>query len=180
MAVRGDDQVLGLDVAVDDAGLVGLLQARGHLRGDLERPEHVQLAPLDQRLDGLALDQLHGDEEALGALVDVVDLRDRRVIDGARGARLLEEAGLAALVPRQLGRQELERHGPAEAGVARLVDDAHAALAEQLLDLVVLDRPPDHRFRMVAERIRRAQRPDRSASKVPGLMASSDGTTTSA
>jgi hypothetical protein len=67
------------------------------------------------------------------------------VDDLGRGVGLLQEAVLALLVPRELGRQHLEGHRPAEARVAGLVDDAHAALPEQLLDLVVLDRLPDHR-----------------------------------
>ena len=99
------------------------------LARDLEGAQEVELAALDQGLDRLALDQLHRDEEALGPLVHVVDLGDRGVGDRGRRARLLEEAVLAVLVPRELRGQHLEGHRPAEAGVAGPVDDAHAALA---------------------------------------------------
>ena len=95
VAVRRHDHVLGLDVAVHDPGLVRLLQPARHLGRDLDRAERVQLALLDQGPHRAALDQLHRDEEAVLALVDVVDLRDRRVVDGARGAGLPQEAGLA-------------------------------------------------------------------------------------
>jgi hypothetical protein len=40
--------------------------------------------------------------------------------------------------------EELERHLSAEAGVLRLVDDAHAPAAELLEDPVVGDRLADH------------------------------------
>jgi hypothetical protein len=56
VAVRRHDHVLRLDVPVNDAGLVGLLEAARDLDGDLDRAEQVELAPLDQRLHGLALD----------------------------------------------------------------------------------------------------------------------------
>ena len=146
MAVGGNHDVLGLDVTVDDARLVGLLQPAPDLARDLEGAQEVELAALDEGLDGLALDELHRDEEALGPLVHVVDLGDCGMGDRGRRARLLQEAALAVLVARPLGRQHLEGHQPAEAGVAGLVDDAHAALPEQLLDLVVLDGLADHRL----------------------------------
>src|SRR3990170_1023871 len=108
------------------------------------RPEDIQLAGPDERLHRAALDELHHHEEAVLGLVHLVDLGDRGVVDLARRLGLVEEALLAVGIPRQLGGQDLERHRPSEPGVARAVDDAHAAPAELLLDLVVLDRPADH------------------------------------
>jgi len=67
------------------------------------------------------------------------------VVHGAGGSRFLEEARLAIGVLGELRRQDLQRHGSAESGVAGPVDDPHAALAELLLDLVVLEGLPDHR-----------------------------------
>ena len=147
MAVRGHDDVLGLDVPVDDARLVRLLEAAPDLGGDLEGAEEVELAALDEGLHRLALDELHGDEEALGPLVHVVHLGDRGVGHRGRRARLLEEPALPVLVASELGRKDLERHRTSQAGVAGPVHDAHATLPEQLFDLVVLDGLADHRHR---------------------------------
>ena len=146
VAVGGDHDVLGLDVAVDDARLVGLLQPAPDLGGDLERAEEVELAALDEGLHRLARDELHRDVEALGPLAHVVHLGDRRVVHRRRRVRLLQEPPLALLVARELGGQDLEGHQAAQVRVAGLVDDAHAALPEQLLDLVVLDGLADHRL----------------------------------
>ena len=99
----------------------------------------------DQGLDRLALDHLHHDEQTLRLLVEVVDLGDRRVVDRARGLGLLEEARLPIGVLRELGGQDLEGHRAAELRVPGSVDHPHAALAELLLDLVVLEGLPDHR-----------------------------------
>ena len=80
VAVAGDHDVVGLDVAVEDAGVVGLGQALGDLEGDLDRAQEVELAVGDEPADGPAVDVLHGDEEIAVDLVDVVDLGDGRMV----------------------------------------------------------------------------------------------------
>jgi hypothetical protein len=145
VAVRGDHHVLGLDVAVDDARLVGFLEPARHLEAHLERAQKVELPGLDEGLDRLAGNQLHRDEDAVLVLVHVVDLGDRRVVHRRGGPRLPEKAPLAVGVLRELRGQDLDRYQPSEPGVPGAVDDTHAALPELLLDLVVLDRPADHR-----------------------------------
>jgi hypothetical protein len=59
-------------------------------------------------------------------------------------ARLVEEALDDALVLGPLGEQHLERHRPADHGVLGAVDHAHAALTEQIGDLVVAHLLTDH------------------------------------
>ena len=57
---------------------------------------------------------------------------------------LLDEAGLALRVGDLLGRQHLDGHEAVQVGVAGFIDDAHAAFAELLGDLVVQDGAADH------------------------------------
>jgi hypothetical protein len=45
---------------------------------------------------------------------------------------------------REAGKQELQRHQPAEFGVLGLVDDAHATATELFYDAVVRNRLADH------------------------------------
>ena len=94
-AVAPDHDVLGLEVAVDDAGGVrGRQPAPG---GD----EHVQdLAPAARLraqplVDGLALDELHRDEDAIVDRAGVVDGDDVRVRQARDGARLAQQARAA-------------------------------------------------------------------------------------
>jgi hypothetical protein len=51
------------------------------------------------------------------------------VVQRGRDARLVEEPRPETIISRELGRQHLQRDDAAEADVAGLVDDAHAAPA---------------------------------------------------
>ena len=65
VAVPGDHDVVGLDVAVEDARVVGLGQALGDLEGDLDRAQEIELAVGDEPADGPAVDVFHGDEQVV-------------------------------------------------------------------------------------------------------------------
>ena len=101
LAEVADQHVGGLQVAMDDAALVGV----GHaFRGALHEREHAREGPLAlagrrvQLLDdvlqrALAGDQLHREVElALGRQADLVDGRDARVIELSRDLGLLQQA----------------------------------------------------------------------------------------
>ncbi len=144
MAVPGDHDVVGLDVAVEDARVVGLGQPLGDLEGDLDGAQEVELAVGDEPADGPAVDVLHGDEEVPVDLVDVVDLGDGRMGDGRGRAGLEKQPAPPLGVGHQAGGDHLEGDQAVEAGVPGPVDDAHAALAELGLDPVVLEDCSDH------------------------------------
>src|SRR5690242_1780206 len=59
-------------------------------------------------------------------------------------------------IPRQVLRQELERHEPTEPRILGLVHHTHPAAAELFDDLVVGDFPADHEWRrnLVADMLR--------------------------
>ena len=77
-------------------------------------------------------------------LPDVVDGADVRVIQRGRGARLAPESLQCVRSRGSAIGQELEGDGPPEARVLGAVDDAHAAAAELLEDVIVRDRAADH------------------------------------
>ena len=146
VAVPRDHDVVGLDVAVEDARVVGLGQTLGDLEGDLDRPQEVELAVGDELADGPAVDVFHGDEQDAVDFVDVVDLGDGRMGDGRGRPGLEEETAPSLGIGDEAGRDRLEGHQAVEAGVPGPVDDAHAALAELGFDPVVLESCPDHAF----------------------------------
>ena len=132
-AVAADEDVRRLDVAVDDAAVVGDLEGAGDVGGDaggLARGEGPVLA--QDRGEVLALDELHDDVRARRVFAEVEHGDDVRVAERRRGPRLVAEAREEVGVLAELGPQELDRHVALELRVARPVDRGHAALAEQL------------------------------------------------
>jgi hypothetical protein len=153
-----EEDVLGLEIAVDDALVVGRAQRLRDLRGDRQRAigrhRRRQLDRLRQRL---AVDVLHHRVgQAVGRGAEVGDVDDVGVADARRRLGLLHEALDRAGVARDLALEHLHRQRPLDDQVARGEHHAHAALADLALDQVapverhpdqlvvggVLDRPP--------------------------------------
>ena len=139
--VVADQQVVGLDVAVDEAGGVGRHEAAAGLH------EHAQdLLPAARGLvepapHGAAGDEFHGDEDLTGVHADVVDGDDVGVGEAGEGLGLAQEEGLAVAgaVAVDLAVHELDGDLAIELGVVGGVDDAHAAGAELVDDEVAAD-----------------------------------------
>ena len=138
-AVFGDQDVAGLDVAVDDVPLVGVRQGLGGLADDRDLGrERELLSAAEVPRERPALDVLHGDEVEVAVAAHVEDGDDVGMLQAAGELRLLEEAGLdlgRRLSARGLGVDRLDRDRPVDLGVMRQVDDAHRPLAEHRGDL---------------------------------------------
>src|SRR5208283_283325 len=144
VASGGDENVGGLDVAMDNAlGMRGI-EGVGDFGGEGEDYLGIHGAAADAVLEGGAFQKFHGDVGLLAALADVVDGADVGVIQRRSGA------GLAAKAFESLGiagdgvGQEFERDKTAEFAVLGLVNDAHATAAELFDDLVAGDSLADH------------------------------------
>ncbi len=138
--VRADEHVRRFEVAVDQPGRVG---RREPATGGEE--DALDVAPAPRRLgeplaEVDAVDELHGDEQLVAQLTDLIDLDDVGV--GQAGHRL----GLAEDPPAPLGARagqrasQLDRHLAVELRVVRGAHDTHAALAELLQKCVAADR----------------------------------------
>ena len=151
-----DDHVVGLEVAVNEPGLVRGREAprRLHVHGD--DLGHAALSLLEPAPQGHALDQLHRDEGAPFVLTNLVDVRDVDVTQLGHRRRLAPQPRLPVGRTRRVRPQDFDRNLAVQFVVARFVDDGHAALADALLDAVtpyvdrrglapheVLDRPTD-------------------------------------
>ncbi len=132
-----DEDVAGLEVAVDDAVLVCVLD--GFADFD-EEPEALACAEVFVGAvcrDGVPADVLHC-EEGLGACAGVggsglVDLGDPGVLEPAEDVGLVLES---AQHPRRekCWADDLESDGSAGVGLGGAIDDAHAAFAEGVFD----------------------------------------------
>jgi hypothetical protein len=145
-----------------DAGAVGGGDGVGDLERELERLAQGQAALRDHAVERPALDVLHHDELEVAVGSEVVHGHDVGMIERRGGPRLAHEARAPRRVVGGQRRQQLQRDDAAEAGVARLVDHAHPALAELLQHLVVEQLPTDDRVGATHE-VTRASSNTRSA-----------------
>ncbi len=98
---------------------------------EIERP-----VTLDELAEVGALDVPHRDVGDPARLPGVVDRDDVRVVDPGHELRLADEPLPEVAVLGQLGRERLQRGLAAEQRVRGLVDEPHAAAAEEALDAV--------------------------------------------
>jgi hypothetical protein len=144
--IAHDEDVLGLEVAVDHARGVRRPERRADHPRQPQRLDHAEPAGLAQpAVHRVALEQLHHDERAAVAVIaEVEDLHDPRIADRGDRAGLVEEP-VHDLGPRAVHRQQhLDRGAPPEQRVLPEVHHAHPALPDLLDDLVAPYDLADH------------------------------------
>ena len=148
LPVAGEEEVVGLEVAMHDAAGVRGGESRRHLRGDLEGLARRQ-RPGDQALaQGLALEELHRGEGDFAVLAEIEDRQDVRMRQRRDCLGLALETGQRVGVGGEMRRQDLDRHLAVELGVGGAKDLAHAALSELGDDAVVGEGLSDHGARV--------------------------------
>ena len=104
---------------------------------DVERAARLERPLVHQVRERLAIQVLHHQKDLLVAgLPEVGDVDDVLVIDAVGGARLAQEALAGGGVAGVAREQKLERDVAPDQLVPALVDDAHAARADELRDEV--------------------------------------------
>ncbi len=131
--------VLGLEVAMDDAGGVRVLEPAQDLAMDRERPRGRHRPGRDRLGQRLARQELHHQEQrALGRAAEVGDGDDVRVREPAGRLGLALEAARELFLAAQLGQQHLDREIAPHHRVLGAVHGAHAADADAADDAVAL------------------------------------------
>ena len=132
----GEQDVRGLQVAVDDVLLVGEVHRPGQRFHQFGRRARRLRMPIDERVERAAVHEFEREVRQPVVLADLVDLDDVRVLQPGDGPGFLIEAGelLRAGVP--AGENHLEGDEPIQPRLPGLVDDAHAAAAQLREDLV--------------------------------------------
>jgi hypothetical protein len=135
-----DHHVLGLEIAVEDAEGVRLGERGQHLGNDLHHPRGLEREILGDELQEVAAREvLHGEEErAVLGLPEVDDGDGVRVVEARGGPGLAVEALHDRRVREERALEDLERDRPIQREVGGLVDLAHPAAAEELVDEVLL------------------------------------------
>src|SRR5262249_48557390 len=147
-AAPDQEQVVGLQIAMDDPLGVARRQPRAALPEDVARLVELEWSRREARGQALALEQLHHDvdDEAAASLLDspeVDDVDDVLVADVVGRLGLVEEARGQHLVADQLLEQHLDGDALADERMLAEVDGAHATLADLGFDLVVADARAD-------------------------------------
>ena len=93
-----------------------------------------------------AVDELERQEVLTAGLADLVDLNDVRVLQPGDSLGLDAEAGELLGAGVRTGQDHLQGHEPIQGHLFGLVDDAHAAPAEQADDFVPFHGGPLDRF----------------------------------
>jgi hypothetical protein len=145
VAALCDEDVSGLDVAMDDAFEVGGIESFGDLDGDAEEAIEFDRLSVDEVLESTAVKELHGDESAAVFFANVVDGADIGVVEGRGSFGFATEAFERLAVGREFLGKKFEGDEAIEAGVLRFVNHTHAATAEAFENAVVGDSGADER-----------------------------------
>ena len=136
-AVLQNHDVVGLDVPVDDAPAVGVVQGLGDLHGKMQRLAPVEGTFLLQiLLERDPLDQLHDDVVGLAGAGNVIDTDDIRVRQHGDRLGFRVEPAAELLVPRKFVLQYFHRDHTIEPVVQSLIDHGHSAGADHFQYLI--------------------------------------------
>ena len=131
----------GLQVAMDDAGLVRRFQSVRELRGDGEHLVGRHRSPGDARFQRRTLDQLQHQRPHAAVFLDAVDLRDVRVVERGQQLGLPLEPGQPIGIGGEDVPEQLEGDVAVQPRVAGAIHFAHPARAEDAGDLEVPREP---------------------------------------
>ena len=139
VTLGSNPKVLGLEVAMDDALLVGGGEPLCDLEGVGECFPRVETGASEFGAQVLPLQILHGDERAAVRFADIVDGADVGVAECGSGAGLAFEAIQGGGITEEFASEEFEGDGTAEASVPSAIDLSHAAGAEEGVDAIGSD-----------------------------------------
>ena len=136
-----DHDVLGLDVAVNEALLVRVLECLGDLLDQQQRfAFRNALGGLDAVVHGVAVDILHHEVVMLAGLTHIEGPDDVLVVQLGCRAAFLVEARDEAFVAAVLARQDLDRHQTVKRHLLREIHRGHGACAQLAHHLIAGDR----------------------------------------
>ncbi len=127
----GHQHVPGLEVPVHDPALVRGSQSLRDLSSQIEHLRRRNRTPPDPLVEAVPAIARHDDEQlARRGFTDLVNVADVDVVEGGGGLGFLDEAMSGGRVGDSVGRQELQRDGPAESQVLGLEHHTHSSAAD--------------------------------------------------
>jgi hypothetical protein len=145
LTTLGDEDIGGLDVAVNDAFRVRGIQSVGNLDSEGENQVRLHRAIADAVLQRHAVQKLHGDEGSPVRLVDLVDSADVRVVQRRRSLGFALESAESLRVVGEFVGKKLQSDVATQLQVFAFADHTHATTADLAEDAVMGNRLP-HRL----------------------------------
>ena len=142
LAGRGEHDVVTLDVPVDNAFRVCLLQCFTDLDCDLDGVITLREGDFGAQLAAVHI--FHHHKQRIADVFNAVNDADVGMIQSGCRLCLLKEACLRIRIFADAFRKELQRDSAVEFGVVGFVNDAHPALSQFLEDPIVTDNGADH------------------------------------
>ena len=134
-----DEDIGGLDVAMDDAFGVSGVERVGNVDADFEEAIDFERRAGDDVLERRAFHEFHDDEGAAVVFLNVVDRADVGMVQRGGGAGFALKAFECLRIVGDVIGKKFEGDEAAELGVFGFVDDAHSAAAEFFDDAVMRD-----------------------------------------
>src|SRR5262249_44595640 len=131
LPVGGDEDVRGLDIAVDDSLLVGGPKRIADLYAKIQELAHGQRFVANAVPERLPFQELHHQEGLAVKIADVVNRANARVIQRGRSTSLLPKPVKRHAVGGERLRQKLDRNRALEAWVVGFVDLTHPAFRNE-------------------------------------------------
>ena len=140
----GDENIRGLDVAMNNSLRMGCVEGVGHIDCDGQQAVHLDRPHADHMFQRGAFEVLHRNEGLAFMLSDFVDRTNIGMIQGRRRACLAAETFERRLVVGNIVGKKFQGDEAAEFGVFGFENHAHAATAELFENAVVRDGASDH------------------------------------
>lgn len=147
VAARGDEDVRGLDVAMNDAAGMGGVERVGDVDRNVEERVELQRTCGDEVFESLAFEIFHDDEGMAILRADFVDGADIRMIERRSGAGFAAEAFEGLRIVGNIFGKKLDGDEAAELEVFGFVDDAHPTAAKLVDDAIMGEGLTDKRRR---------------------------------
>ncbi len=144
MSSLGDEDVCGLDVAMNNAVAMGRIERIRDLEGQRKHAISLERLSGNQLPQGDALEEFHGDESPACFLSDVVNGADVGLIQcrGGLGFALKTRQTLGIMC--RVRRKKFQRHKTMQAGIFRFVHHTHSAATKFLNDAIMGDLAAFH------------------------------------
>ncbi len=154
MAAVGDENICGLDVAVNDSFGVSGFECVVDFDGEIEELIDFQGLGGDSFLERLALEEFHHDEDLAFVAADFMNGANVGVVEGGRSAGFALEAFQRLLVVGQIFGEKFQRNETSQSGVFGLVNNAHPAATQLFENAVVRDRTTNHSGQLLGALVR--------------------------